>query len=84
MKVTIDLNFEQLKELIKRLPASQVTELKAELSDAYIKQKAKKDVNKLRYFLLQGPVMSNEQFDAFQKNRTEFNVWRKNKSNFCD
>ena len=77
MEVTIDLKFEQLKELIKQLPASQLKKLKAELSESFLKKKAKKDVHKLQDFLLQGPVMSDEQFEAYQKNRKDLNVWRK-------
>ncbi len=76
MEVTIDLKFEQLKELIKQLPASQLAKLKSELSDSFLKKKAKKDITKLQEFLLQGPVMSDQQFESYQKNRKEFNTWR--------
>ena len=76
MEVTIDLKFEQLKELIKQLPASQLKKLKAELSESFLKKKAKKDVNNLQEFLLKGPVMSDEQFEAYQKNRKAISAWR--------
>ena len=77
MEVTLDLKFEQLKELIKQLPASQLAKLKAELSDSFLKKKSKKDLSKLQDFLLKGPVMSDKQFEAYQKTRKELNEWRK-------
>ncbi len=76
MEVKLDLNFDQVIELIKQLPASQLAKLKMELSDSFLKKKSKKDLSKLQDFLLNAPVMSDEQFEVYQKRRKELSKWR--------
>ncbi len=76
MELTVNLEYEQIMRLVKQLPANQIAKLKAELDDSYLKVKSEAEMQEFRAFLLQGPVMSDEQYKEFKENRAKFSVWR--------
>lgn len=75
MELKVDIGFNQLLQAIKQLPADKVDQLKAEL--------AKKSSGKLHHgafnfqqFLLNGPVMDDDQYKDFKETRKRLNQWR--------
>ena len=88
MELTIDINYEQVLKLARQLPYNYKKKLTREIEkDLRTKNEEKittgepesedknEDLNELQRFLLQGPVMSDEQFDDFKKLRKDFNRW---------
>lgn len=73
MQVQVDIGFDQLVQLAKRLPAKQWTKLKQEVEEQAPKDKEREDYKKL---LLSGPTFSKKQLDAIAKTRKEINQWR--------
>lgn len=73
MQIQIDIGFEQLVQLAKRLPASQWTKLKQVVD----KEKANSDpVSDLESFLLTAPTFTQKQLDRIAQTRKEINQWR--------
>ena len=83
MEFTIDIKYEQLLKLARQLPHKYKKKLSREIEkDLTDEMKYKdeignesEDLDELQTFLLQGPVMSDEQFDNFKKLRKDFNRW---------
>lgn len=46
MELKIDIQYEQLLTLIKQLPAAKILQLKSDLSDSFIDEKAKSELHK--------------------------------------
>jgi len=76
MEITVDIKYEQLLEAIKKLPAAKIKQLRSALDDGFIQQKATEQFSDFQEFLLNGPVMSEEQYQQHQTNRKHFNSWR--------
>lgn len=76
MELKIDLGYDQLLRLVKQLPAAKIVQLKSELNDSFIENKLKTDNSKFQQFLLNGPVMTDTQYEQFLENRKWFNEWR--------
>ena len=88
MELTININHEQVLKLARQLPYNYKKKLTREIEkDLRTKNEEKvtagepesenenEDLDELQRFLLQGPVMSDEQFDDFKKLRKDFNRW---------
>ncbi len=73
MQVQIDIEFDQLIELAKKLPAKQWTKLKAAVDK---EQSNKKTLSNLESFLLNAPTFSKKQLDEITKTRKAINEWR--------
>lgn len=74
MQVQVDIRFEQLVSIVKKLPSSQWAKLKSEI------ERSGKDVSKnqdLETFLLQAPTFSQKQLDTIAETRKAVNQWRK-------
>ena len=72
MQVQVDIGFEQLVTIAKRLPKTQWQKLKSAVdSDA---QSSNSD--DLEVFLLNGPTFSEEQLKVIDDNRKAINKWR--------
>lgn len=73
MQIQVDIGFEQLIEIVKRLPHAQLKKLKIEIENT-----AKPEIidNDLRSFLMKGPVFSKTQLDTIEQNRKAINQWR--------
>ncbi len=74
MQLTVNIQYEQLINIIRQLPANQIAKIKSDLEDIESVSEIKK--TDLQSFLLNGPVMSDLQYEAFLENRREFKQWR--------
>jgi hypothetical protein len=79
MEVRLQIEYAELFALVSQLPAGQILQLKSDLSQQYILEKAQLDKPKLRALLLKGPLMTVEQYQLFLENRKWMNQWRKQK-----
>lgn len=78
MQAQVDIGFDQLVQLAKRLPATQWTKLKQEVEkEQNPKEKEREEFKKL---LLSGPTFSKKQLDAVAETRKRINQWRTTKS----
>lgn len=84
MELKVDIPYDQLLTLIKQLPAVKILQLKSDLSDSFIEKKAKLEISDFQNFLLKGPVMTDDQYEQFHKNREQINIWRANKLEFIE
>ena len=75
MEVKLNIGYEQLMDIIHQLPTEEINKLKVEIEKMLAESKAS-PISDLESLLLQGPVMSDEQFHAFEENRKAFDQWR--------
>ena len=73
MQVQLDIEFEQLIELAKKLPAKQWTKLKQAVDK---EQPSNSSPSELETFLLSAPTFSKKQLDEITKTRKAINQWR--------
>jgi hypothetical protein len=73
MQVQVDIGFDQLVQLAKRLPATQWTKLKQEVDSEKAPDRASAD---LEAFLLTAPTFTRKQLDEIAKTRKAINQWR--------
>jgi len=73
----LKIKYEELWELILKLPAKQLARLKEDLAGLSERGKVSPEKNNFQKFLLQGPVMTQEQDDQFEENRKYVNEWMK-------
>ena len=73
MQVQVDIEFEQLLKIVKKLPSGQLKQLKAEIER---KTEVAKSVD-LETLLLSGPTATKRQLDTIAKNRKAINQWRR-------
>ncbi|RYE54041.1 MAG: hypothetical protein EOP48_13110 [Sphingobacteriales bacterium] len=72
MQVQVDIGFDQLLRIVKKLPSGQLKQLKAE-----IKREAKStDSVELESLLLHGPVATKKQLETIDRNRKAINQRR--------
>ena len=76
MKVELSIGYEQLINLINQLPPDDINKLKTEIDRILNKVNLTAD-DEWESLLLNGPVMDDEQYQAFEENRKSFNQWRK-------
>ena len=76
MQVRLEIEFDQLVQLAKRLPAKQWTILKQEVETKKTVGKEREDFRKL---LLDGPTFSKKQLDAVVETRKKIDEWRTKK-----
>ena len=69
MELKLQIGYQELMRLIRQLPASQMAQLKSELTDDLIEEKAKTEKSQLRQLLLNGPIMTDEEYENYQQNR---------------
>ena len=73
MTVQLDIGFDQLLKIVKRLPTKQLMQLKEEIEKEVKEEKL--HVN-LEALLLNGPVATKKQLETIEKNRKAINQWR--------
>ncbi|TAN13615.1 MAG: hypothetical protein EPN37_13340 [Chitinophagaceae bacterium] len=73
MELQIDIGFDQLVQLAKKLPPKQWTKLKQEVDK---RQSARRSPDDLETFLLNAPTFSNYQLDEIAKTRKAINQCR--------
>ena len=73
MQVQVDIQFDQLVQIAKKLPAKQWTKLKAE-----VETESKIDIEREEYkkLLLSGPTFSKKQLETIAETRKAINQWR--------
>ncbi len=82
MELSINIEYEQLLKLVKGLPYNQKKRLTREI-EKDLKNRNKKsskpngneELNEFQQFLLQGPLMSDEQYKDFKSLRKDFAKW---------
>jgi len=73
MQVQVDIEFDQLVSIVKKLPAGQLRQLRAEIEREAKDSKSETDLETL---LLNGPVATKKQLEIIAKNRKAINQWR--------
>ena len=77
MEIKVNLAYQQLLEIIKQFPASQVQKLVIDAQNVLEKKKVQKNTPSFdNDFLLSAPRMSDQQYEEFIENRKQFNQWR--------
>lgn len=72
MQVQLDIGFDQILKIIKKLPSGQLMRLKAE-----IEKEAKSNTSAdLEALLLNGPTATKKQLDTIAQNRKAINQWQ--------
>jgi hypothetical protein len=72
MQVEVDIEFDQLLKIVKKLPLGQLRQLKTEIEKGAISN----DRVDLEALLLRGPTATKKQLDTISKNRKAINQWR--------
>ena len=72
MQLQIDIGFDQLVNIAKKLPTNQWTKLKAE-----VEKKKVSPSTDLESFLLSAPTFNKKQLDEIEKSRQSIVEWRK-------
>jgi len=75
MQIQIDIGFEQLLTIVRKLPARKLRRLKAEIDQSSSRRSKKSDVN-LEALLLNGPTATQRQLEIISANRKAINQWR--------
>jgi len=73
MQAQVEIGFDQLVQLVKRLPQTQWTKLKQEVETSTPVDKDRED---FRNFLLNGPTFSKKQLDTIAETRKKIDEWR--------
>lgn len=73
MQVQVDIGFDQLVQLAKKLPARQWSKLKEEVDKEIDESQPNSDLVTL---LLSAPTFNKKQLDEIAKTRKAINQWR--------
>ena len=73
MQVQVDIGFEQLVKIAKKLPKTQWQKLKTEVESD---DQRTVDSGDLEAFLLNGPTFTKTQLKVIEENRKAINKWR--------
>ncbi len=74
MELKLNIGYEELIELVKQLPLNQIRKLKADLALIMITNEMEDEMSDFQEFLLQGPVMDDDQYQDFLSDRKYFNA----------
>lgn len=74
MQVQVDIGFDQLLGIVRKLPAKQLRQLKAQIEKKVDQGQSKSELLAL---LLSGPVATKRQIKNITDNRKAINQWRK-------
>jgi hypothetical protein len=73
MQVQVEIGFEQLVNIVKKLPSKQWTKLKQEVEN---ETTSSNEVFDMETFLLTAPVFAKAQIEKIAKTRKAINQWR--------
>ena len=76
MELKISIGYNELFELIRQLPPSQIFQLQVDLFKLNTKKAISKEEKPLKNILLNGPTMNKQQDETFESNRKWINQWR--------
>lgn len=68
MELKINISYNEIWELVKQLPKNQIVQLKTDIEAEIIEQE-KTETTDFQKLLLQGPIMSDEQYAEYLENR---------------
>lgn len=72
------MEYIEIIEEVKKLSYEQFFQLKSEINKIYFERKeAERKKEERLKLLLNGPVMTDEQYEEFLEDRKHFNEWRK-------
>lgn len=72
MQLQIDIGFEQLVSIAKKLPSNQWNKLKNE-----VENKTDSPTSDIELFLLSAPTFNKKQLDEIEKSRQSISEWRR-------
>jgi hypothetical protein len=79
MELRINLGYEQILQLVRQLPRFEkqrlTHEIERELSEEGQQTEKAGKIDEFQKLLLNGPVMSDEQFEQFKELRKGLNTW---------
>lgn len=73
MQAQVEIGFDQLVQLVKKLPQKQWAKLKKEIETTIPANKERED---FRNFLLNGPTFSKSQLDQIAETRKQIDEWK--------
>lgn len=76
MEITLDIGFNQLVGIIRQLPYEQKIQLLQEVENETENNNNKAD--DITEFLLNGPIITKEEEENFERINVEFDKWTKN------
>lgn len=76
MDLTVKISYNEILNLVKQLPASKLKQLQATISQDFVSKKANEEISELQNFLLNAPIMSNDELADYKENRKSFEQWR--------
>ena len=74
MQIQVDIGFDDLIRLVKRLPKDQLLKFKKELERQTTNDSQAQD---LESFLMSAPTFSAKQIETIEQTRKAINEWRK-------
>lgn len=74
MQLNVDIKFDDLVKIARRLPLSKWKKLKQEVES---QQPIEQDRHEFRKFLIDGPTFSQEQLNIVAETRKNIDEWRK-------
>ena len=74
MQLNVDIKFDDLVQIARRLPLSKWKKLKQEVES---QQSIEQDRYEFRKFLIDGPTFSQEQLNIVAETRKNIDEWRK-------
>ncbi len=76
MELHVNIEFNELLNMIRQLPAVQIEQIKADANEKAINTKPVDEKSEFQEFLLWGPVMSDDQYHDYLENRQQLIKWR--------
>jgi hypothetical protein len=75
MQIQVDIGFDELVGIVKKLPRDQFLKFKSEL-EKQDKDKKDTDPQSLESFLMEAPTFSDKQLENIAQARKAINKWR--------
>ncbi|MDN3582602.1 hypothetical protein [Mucilaginibacter flavus] len=75
MELKVEIAFDELLHVVRQLPEDKRAILKKELNKKEVRYK-EGELTDFQKMLLNGPVMSDEQYKNYKDVRKHFNKWR--------
>jgi hypothetical protein len=79
MNLTVNIGYNEILHLVKQLPASKIKQLQYAINNDFVAKKAEVEISAFQQLLLNGPIMTDEHFAEFKKNRYNLSQWRSEK-----
>lgn len=77
MEVKVSIDYPQLLDIVRQLPASQKAQLLADTHKMIMTESKPAAARSFQDLLRAGPVMSDDQYEAFVRQRKHMSKWRR-------